>query len=190
MTRSFAVLLLVFSTAAIASDPPQAKTDDCGMTRVQREIEARYAQLEDANRRKDLNALLALRTKDYIAEIPGGTKNDYAALANYSRAMFEQVQKISTLSNTILKLTLRGDEATATVFQRFSRTQLKAGKLRNVETTAIQDETWLQTPDGWKNNHVFNIHARHWYVDGKRVDPNKPYDPGAPAYNPPIDADE
>jgi hypothetical protein len=59
-----------------------------------------------------------------------------------------------------------------------------------VETTAVQDETWVRTPDGWKNRRVSNIHARRWNIDGKTVDPNQPYDPDAPPYNPPADADE
>lgn len=168
----------------------QVARDDCEELRVRRDLEASYAQLADANRRKDLDALLALRTRDYAAEMPGGLMNDYDALANYSRAMFQQVEKIANLSNTILKLSLNGNEATATVFQQFSRTQTKAGKLRNVDTSAIQDETWVRTTEGWRNRRISNIHARKWYVDGKRVDPNKPYDPVAPAYNPPIDADE
>ena len=191
--RGWSVLVLVSALGAAVTAgqrPEKVLPTDCEKVQVQRELEVRYAQLAEANRHKDLNALLALRTNDYVAEMPGGLKNDYNALADYSKAMFQQVEKIATLSNTILKLSLNGDEAIATIFQQFSRTQMKAGRLRNVETTAIQDETWIRTPGGWKNRRVSNIHARKWYVDGKRVDPNKPYDPDAPAYNPPIDADE
>jgi hypothetical protein len=54
----------------------------------------------------------------------------------------------------------------------------------------VQDETWVKTPDCWKIQSVANIHARRWYVDGKRVDPNEPSDPGATPYNPPVIADE
>jgi hypothetical protein len=192
MRPIFCVLLAAALVPAANVHPASARvtSDDCEELRVRRELDAAYALLADANRRKDLDALLALRTRDFVAEIPGGLRNDYDALANYSRAMFQQVERIANLSNTILKLSLNGNEATATVFQQFSRTQMKAGQLRNVDTTAIQDETWIRTPEGWRNRRISNIHARKWYVDGKRVNPNKPYDPGAPAYNPPIDADE
>lgn len=186
------VLLTAALVPAVNADPALAKvaSDDCEELRVRRELDASYAQLADANRRKDLDALLAQRTRDFVAEMPGGLRNDYDAMANYSRTMFQQVEKIANLSNTILKLSLNGNEATATVFQQFSRTQTKAGQLRNIDTSVIQDETWVRTTDGWRLRRVSNIHARKWYVDGKRVDPNKPHDPGAPAYNPPIDADE
>lgn len=191
--RSLSLALLAIALAGAGSDvrlSGKTAPTDCEVVRVQRELESRYAQLAEANRRKDLDALLALRTKDYVAEMPGGITFDYNALANYSGAMLQQVERIATLSNTILKLSLDGDVAIATVFQQFSRTQMKAGRLRNVETTAIQDETWVRTPEGWKNRRVAKIHARKWYVDGKRVDPNKPYDPDALPYNPPIDMDE
>ena len=71
------------------------------------------------------------------------------------------------------------------VHQRFKRMQLKAGQLRKVETEARQHETWVLTPQRWKLKYVDDVHSGPWYVDGKRVDPSKPYDPNAPAYNPP-----
>lgn len=194
MRRFWGLFVLVAFVAAPvlnwAQPSAQQVTGECETVRIQRELEARYEQLAEANRQKDLDTLLALRTRDFIAELPGGSKNDYNAAADYSRAMFQQVDRIAVLSNTILKLSVQGNEATATVFQQFSRTQMKPGLLRNVETSAIQDETWVRTPEGWKNRRVSNIHARKWYVDGKRVDPNKPYDPNAPPYNPQIEADE
>jgi len=190
MPRHLPVLAVVLVLATSARTLRAQVPSDCEAARVRQELDVRYAQSADANRRKDLDALLALRARDYVADLPDGTHSNYEAAANYSRAMFEQVQKIANLSNTILKLNLKGNEATATVFQQFSRTQTKAGAVRNVDTSAIQDETWVHTAQGLELRRVSHIHARKWYVDGKRVDPNKPYDPQAPPYNPPIDADE
>jgi len=51
---------------------------------------------------------------------------------------------------------------------------MKAGKLRRVDTEAIKTETWVNTKDGWKQNHIGNIKPGAWYVGGKRVDPTKP----------------
>jgi hypothetical protein len=187
----FLLVMCALSQAPASGQPSEKGPEaDCLEARVRRELDARYLQLEDANRRKDLDALLALRTRDYVAEMPGGQRMDYDALTGYARAMLQQVDRIAKLSNTILKLSMNGDEVTATVFQQFSRTQMKGGAIRNVDTSVIQDETWVRTPEGWKHRRVSNVHARKWYVDGKRVDPKKPIDPEAPPYNPPIDADE
>jgi hypothetical protein len=60
--------------------------------------------------------------------------------------------------------------------------QMKAGKLRRVDTSAVQRETWINTPQGWRLKLIDDIHPGAWFVDGKRVDPSKPYDPDAPPY--------
>jgi hypothetical protein len=104
--------------------------------------------------------------------------------------MFLELDEVVSLKNTIAKLTVNGDEATATVVQHFLRSQRKLGKTRNIGTEAIQDETWVRTPEGWKRQHVENVRGRRWYVDGTRIDPNKPSDPEAPPFNPPIHENE
>ena len=103
---------------------------------------------------------------------------------NYSRAGFQQVESNINLSNTIESLDVHGDEAVAVVHQRWSRMQMKAGKLRRVDTEAIQTETWVNTKDGWRLRHIGNVKPGAWYVDGKRIDPSKPYDPDAAEYKP------
>jgi hypothetical protein len=75
-------------------------------------------------------------------------------------------------------------QAVAVVHQRWSRMQMKEGKLRRVDTEAIQTETWVRTKDGWRLRHIGNVNSGAWYIDGKRVDPSKPYDPNAPEYKP------
>jgi hypothetical protein len=62
--------------------------------------------------------------------------------------------------------------------------QMVNGKLRKVETSVTQDETWVSTPQGWKRRFVQNEKDQEWYVDGKRIEPGKPYDENAPAYEP------
>ena len=90
------------------------------------------------------------------------------------------------IRNTIQKLTVSENKliAVAEVFQEASRTRELAGKVRKVDTSVIQRETWLKTPDGWKLKSVDNVRDQKRFVDGKRVDPTKPYDPNAPPYNP------
>ena len=151
---------------------------------VRRALEGQYAKIAEANKNKDLAALLAIRTPDFSAQFPDGQIRNSKEMAGYSRVLFEQMQPPITVSNTIETLTVRGNEAIAVVHQRFSRMQVKAGQLRKVETEARQRETWVLTQEGWKLKFVDDVHPGAWYVDGKRVDPSKPYDPNAPSYNP------
>jgi hypothetical protein len=151
---------------------------------VRRALEEQYAKIAEANKNKDLAAELALRTPDFSAKFPNGEIKSSEEMAGYSRVLFAQIQPPITVSNTIETLTVRGSEAIAVVHQRFSRMQVKAGQLRKVETEARQRETWVLTREGWRLKFVDDVHPGAWYVDGKRVDPSKRYDPDAPPYNP------
>ena len=163
---------------------------DCPVEQARKQLEAEYAKLADANRRKDLAAILALRASDCGSSNPEAGRFNCEQMAEYSRRLVEEVVEVKRLSNSILDLEVQGSEARATVLQQFARTQRKAGQLRNIETMAVQRETWVRTRHGWKLKFVDNIHGRRWYVDGKRVDPHKPYNPDDPPYHPALDADE
>ena len=151
---------------------------------VRRALEAQYAKIAEAQKNEDIDALRSLRTSDFTAKMPNGETWDLETSLNYSKRGFEQVQSISSISNTIESLNVNGNEAVAVVHQQWSRMQTMKGKLRLVETNAVQRETWVNTPDGWKLKLIDDIRPGAWIVDGKRVDPSKPYDPDAPPYNP------
>ena len=148
-------------------------------------IDAQYAKLADALKKKDLDALFALYAPDFHAVTPTGEVWTRERALAYQRNGLAQVKEITVISNTILRLNICGEgEATATVLQVWYRTQMMAGKLRRVETNAVQDEDWVKTPDGWKRGNIHDVINGVALVDGKRVDTNKPYDPEAPAYDP------
>jgi ketosteroid isomerase-like protein len=151
---------------------------------VRRALEQQYARIAEAQINKDIDAMRALRTPDFTVDMPNGQRWDLETSLNYSRISFQQVQSNISISNTIESLDVHGDEAVAVVHQRWSRMQMKGGKLRRVDTEAIQTETWVNTKDGWKLKHIGDIKPGRWYVDGKRVDPSRPYDPDAPEFKP------
>ncbi len=147
-------------------------------------IDAQYGKLAEALRKKDLDTLFALYTPDYQVKMPNGEVWNREKSLAYQRNGYAQVKETTHISNTILQIAFCGDEATATVLQQWYRTQTMSGKLRRVETNAVQDEKWIKTPDGWKRGNINEIDSGANFVDGKRVDITKPYDPEAPAYDP------
>ena len=151
---------------------------------VWKAIDAQYAKLAEAMRRKDIDSLFALYTPDFHAVTPTGEVWTRERSLAYQRNGMAQVKETIHISNTILRLTVCGDEATATVLQQWYRTQWMAGKLRLVETNAVQDEHWVRTPDGWKRGNIDEVKNGAAFVDGKRVNTNNPYDPEAPEYDP------
>ena len=168
----------------------QCTDDELRLETVRRQLNEQYGRIETANKNKDVAALLALRAPDCSANGPGGTHSNCVDMDNYTKQLIAEIGTVASLTNAILALRVEGDNAVATVAQHFVRTQTKLGKLRNIDTSAIQDETWVRTPGGWRLRFVANVHGRRWYVDGKRIDPHKPFDPDAPPYNPAIAADE
>ena len=151
---------------------------------VRRALEEQYAKIAEATRNKDLAALLALRAPDFMVRMNNGETWDFERSANYVKAGLEQVKSIISLSFTIGTIEVSGNEAAAIIHQQWSRMQMRAGKLRRVDTGAVQRETWINTPQGWRLKLIDDIHPGAWFVDGKRIDPSKVYDPDAPPYEP------
>jgi ketosteroid isomerase-like protein len=151
---------------------------------VWRQIDAQYARLADAMRRKDVDALFALYTPDFHARTTAGEVWSREQSLAYQRNGLAQVRETHHISNSIVRLVVCGDQARATVLQQWYRTQMMAGAARRVETNAVQDEIWTRTPDGWKRGDIENVRNGAAFVDGKRVDTRRPYDPDAPAYDP------
>lgn len=151
---------------------------------VWKAIDTQYGRLAEALRKKDLDTLFALYTPDYQVRMPNGEVWNREKSLAYQRGGHAQVKETTHISNTILRLGICGDEATATVLQQWYRNQLMFGKLRRVETNAVQDETWVKTSDGWRRGNLYEIASGANFIDGKRVDITKADDPEAPAYDP------
>ena len=157
---------------------------------VRKELDIQYRKLAEAHNRKDLKAIANLKTRDFHAIFPDGGVGDVQTMAQYTKQFIENNQPPFNIRNTIQQLTVseNGLIAVAEVFQEASRTRELAGKVRKVDTSVTQRETWAKTPEGWKLKSVDNVRDQKRFVDGRRVDPTKPYDPDAAPYDPDADA--
>jgi ketosteroid isomerase-like protein len=175
--RSFAAPLIILLAAACATSRE---------ARILREIRAGYDKLESATARRDPEAMIAMRTSDFFTIGPDGKRNDAAEMAEYSRRWFKLNKPPIEVHFTIKSIEVRSDdEAAVIVFQHATRYQELAGKLRKNEHNVTQRETWRRTPAGWRIAMVDQVGIPNRWIDGKRVDPSKPYDPDAPEYVPP-----
>jgi tetratricopeptide (TPR) repeat protein len=185
----FFLLLFVF-LAAVPTSAAQQTQSKCKQEAVDKShsvwkaIDTQYAKLADAIRKKDVDALFALYAPDFQAITNTGEVWTREQSLAYQRNGLAQVKETRHISNTILQLAVCGDEATATVLQVWRRTQMMAGKLRRVETNAVQAEHWVRTGDGWKRGNIDHVKNGPAFVDDKRVNTNNPYDPEAPEYDP------
>lgn len=153
---------------------------------VRKELEALYKKLAEAHEREDLKAIVGLKTADFHAIFPDGRVGDSKVMEQYSRQFLERNQPPYNPRFTIRKLTVSENKliAVAEILQELSRYQELAGKRRQVDTSVVQRERWAKTSDGWKLKSVDNVREQKKFVDGKRVDPTKPYNPDDSPYNP------
>ncbi len=180
------LLTSAFLVLSLAVPAPQCKEEIVRDSShpVWKAIDAQYAKLAEAMRKRDVDALFALYTPDFHAVTPTGEVWTRERSLAYQRNGLAQVKETRHISNTILRLATCGDKATATVLQAWYRTQMMGGKPRRVETNAVQDEHWVRTTDGWKRGDIDEVKNGVAFVDGKRVNTNTPFDPEAPEYDP------
>jgi ketosteroid isomerase-like protein len=184
MTRRILLTAALAATLAVTNSACGGPVSRSKPKPVRAAIEARYAAIADAYRRKDPDVVLRLRTKDFHVLMPSGQTWDAATSAQYVRAGFTQVETTLVLTFGLGTIDVSGDTAAAEVDQHWVRRQLKAGSVRLVDTRAHQRETWLRQSGGWILWRIDQIVPGEWIVDGKRIDPNQPYDPNAPSYEP------
>ncbi len=153
---------------------------------VRRELEAQYKRLAEAHDKQDLKTIVGLKTADFHAIFPDGRVGDSKVMEQYSKQFLESNQPPYNIRITIQKLTVSENKliAVAEVLQEVTRYRELAGKRRKVDTSVVQRETWAKTSEGWKLKSVDNVRDQKRFVDGKRVDPTKPYNPSDPPYNP------
>jgi hypothetical protein len=168
--------VLLCSLPAVAQDDAQ----------VRKELDAQYKKLAEAHEREDLETIVGLKTADFHAIFPDGKVGDHKVMEQYSRQFLEGNEPPYGIRVTIQKLAVSENQliAVAEVLQEVTRHREMAGRRRRVDTSVLQRETWAKTADGWKLKSVDSVRDHKRFVDGKRVDPSKPYDPDAPPYDP------
>jgi len=182
MKRQLTITLLTLVVLLLNLGTASAQDDAA----LRKELEAQYVKLAEAHDKKDLKAIVGLKTADFHAIFPDGRVGDSKLMEQYSRQFLESNQPPYNIRVTIQKLSVSENKliAVAEVLQEISRQRDLAGKRRKVDTSVVQRETWARTTGGWKLKLVDNVRDQKRFVDGKRVDPTKPYDPDAPPYNP------
>jgi len=176
------LLALIISVLNLGTARAQDDAD------VRKELEAQYKRLGEAHDKQDLKAIVGLKTADFHAIFPDGRVGDSKVMEQYSKRFLESNQPPYNSRFTIQKLTVSENKliAVAEVLQELTRYKELEGKRRKLDTSVVQRETWAKTPEGWKLKSVDNVRDQKTIVDGKRVDPTKPYNPDDPPYNPDV----
>lgn len=119
-------------------------------TGVRAAIAKQYEKLDYSVEQKDLCTILSLNTSDFSTIDSYGNKGSAQYMRQRSKLIFKAMRDSIDVHNEIESIALVGDTAKVIVHQSFKRNQFMAGKVRRVETSARQRESWMLTRDGWK----------------------------------------
>jgi hypothetical protein len=196
LLRATILMLFVMASSAISSTYAQGEhimiknkggvlTVKDKTKPVRRELEVVYTERAQAFKNKDVDTLLRQTSPDYFATLPNGQTMNYEQIQNYIRRGVEQFVEIKDLTFTLETIIVKSNEAIVDARQYVSRKQrLRDDKVHDVVSSVVQAETWVKTSEGWKLKNVSNLREQTLTVDGKPIDPNKPYNPSDPPYTP------
>jgi len=158
--------LIALLALMILTVEPVAAQDDPA---VRKELEGQYQKLNEAHDRRDLKAILALKTADFHAIFPDGRIGDSKIMEEYSRNFIEKNLPPYNIRITIQKLDVSANKliAIAEVLQEATRYREIDGQRRRVDTSVKQRETWSRTSEGWKLKYVDNVRDAKTFIDGK-----------------------
>ncbi|HEV8285780.1 MAG TPA: nuclear transport factor 2 family protein [Chitinophagaceae bacterium] len=146
-------------------------------------IAKQYQLLDRSVEQKDLCTNLGLKSSGFSTIDQNGVRLSAQFMRQRSKFIFDAMRDSIQARDEIESLAFAGDTAKVVVHQSFKRNQFMAGKVRRVETSARQRESWMLTREGWKLVFVDQVKPLTRIVDGKATDPTKPFNPNDPAFN-------
>ena len=151
-------------------------------TGIREAIIRQYKILDSTVNEKDILRHLSLKTGDFSTLDHLGNVGSPQFMRNRSKNLFNALRDSIQSLNQIESIEVKDDTAKVIVHQFFKRNQLMAGRVRRVETSARQRESWMLTREGWKLVFVDQVHPLTRVVDGKPTSPTKPFNPNDPPY--------
>jgi len=134
---------------------------------VRKALEDWYARNIAAFNAKDVAAVMALRTDDFYTLTPDGKTNSRADMQSYTERLLGNIDHFISQDFQIGTIEIVGDLASAEITQKTVRMQrLPDGALHKVEASAVQQETWKKTAEGWKLYRVENVRSTGIFIDG------------------------
>ena len=134
---------------------------------VRKELESDYARIVKGFKNNDPAVWEGFLLPDFRLKLFNGSVQDRAWVVNYVRNNAKTF-KVKKLSMTIKDLKIEGDDATAVVEQKSSRTfKDEKGEPHRLDVGALQRETWTRTPGGWRLKAVEEWKVLYVLKDGR-----------------------
>jgi ketosteroid isomerase-like protein len=136
---------------------------------VRAELQAAYARAGQAYRNKDAAALMQMVTPDFTQRMPDGQVIPYDVAEAGLTEWLATADRVTDYAVRIGALTVKGNEAVATVEENVSMTFADpAGHSHERVMANTSQVTWVQLGDGWQIRRTEYLAARIM-VDGQLV---------------------
>jgi hypothetical protein len=163
MRRPLSISLASILAIGIASVLVRADAQE----KIRKELKANYAKIEKGFKKNDPAVWEGFLVPDFKLKLFNGSVQDRRWVVDYVRNNAKTF-KVLKLSMVIKELKIEGDEVTAVVEQKSSRTfNDEQGKAHRLDVGALQRETWTKTPSGWKLKSVQEWKVLYLLKDGK-----------------------
>lgn len=136
---------------------------------TRRELDAVYARMAQATRKKDLQTILDLGAPDFKMKQQNGQVLTLQGLKQTLAMQMAMVQSIDAMEMKIQKLRVKGKTAETTVAYKMAMTSQadqKTGKSHIVADTGVTHDVLVKTPQGWKFKSVERVKS-NMTMDGK-----------------------
>jgi hypothetical protein len=132
-----------------------------------------------AYKAKDLKAMAKFHTPDWTSTQPGKKPITHEQAMVMMPKYFELIIAFGEVSGKIKKVTIEGGKAIVIVDHRETYTLNDKfglygpkGKTRKVTVMATVEDTWVRTPEGWKQKSRAKLGPYKYIVDGKPFEPD------------------
>ncbi|HEY3412130.1 MAG TPA: nuclear transport factor 2 family protein [Armatimonadota bacterium] len=143
-----------------------------GYATTRKAIERQYAAYQRAIRNKDFAGVLATMTEDTTLLYPSGRSFSRKEIEAMLRGTMRATRSIPEWSLKILRLSVRGNSAVATIGERMVSNYADPNGLHKQTLVDFYHDTWVNTPKGWRLKSTV-VSQGKVTVDGRTVDPFK-----------------
>jgi len=158
---------LVLATIWICPAPARAQERHA----VRKDLEAKYAKLAEAYKKKDIKMFMEDKAPDFSAKSLDGKVMTREQVEAAVKQRMDRIKAVNELKVEVGDITVTGDTALVATTQHFSRVVTGPdGKDHAVVTSGTTHrETWVKTAAGWKIKQVEETKQGKETVDGEPV---------------------
>jgi erythromycin esterase len=159
--------LAVACLACLAAAIPAAAADD--LAALQKTIEAQYARLDAAMKRKHPSPFATIAASDIRFVYADGKEWD---LARWTGGWRQTTVALETLAirSTLESIAIEGGTVRAVVRTTLDRTLGKEGSTAKIRDEETRHDTWVRVGTEWRLRYAVTLHGKTWLNDRLTAD--------------------